>query len=537
MERLSYCVTAEDGTSIPFDLYCDTPPRTTLLIVCPGFWQSKQSPIMQRMAWALAERADVVCIDFRGHGASRAWYTFSAKEHLDLEAVLSWAKARYAHLALIGCSLGGAIALNAAARVGGVRAIITLGTPAAFEAVEFRWWHPEAIRSGLRSLGPGTGTRPAWPWMRKLRPVDSVAALAGTPLFFIHGTDDPIVSSRHSERLYAAAKDPKRLELIEGGGHAEHLFRQTPGRLLALIGEWLTQTLDAKQPPPQVTRVHGYLTVRPGMELFYQRWTVREQASARPLVIVHGGGEHSGRYDALATRLAGAGFAVWAYDLEGHGRSPGVRGHVRRMEDYTGSVGAVIAEAARVHGGQAPILFGHSLGGLIATCYAAATPGTIAALALSSPLWGLALRVPWWKRLVAHLISPIWPSLTLPRSVGGQPLISHDPEIVRRYLTDPLMHYVASARLYTELQHTIAALPSLLPRITVPTLVQQAGDDAIASAEAVRRQFPLLGASRKTLRIYEGFYHEIFNEVGKEQVIGDLLQWLKTIEYTQPNLL
>lgn len=269
-------------------------------------------------------------------------------------------------------------------------------------------------------------------------------------------------------------------------------------------------------------RLSGTLPVRPGTALFYQRWA----GGQAPLVIVHGGGEHSGRYEALSAHLAALGFAVWAFDLEGHGRSPGARGHVRRFSHLVESAHAVIAEATRAAGGRRPVLFGHSLGGLIATHCAASTPASIAALALSSPLWGLALAVPRWKRLAARALSPVWPSLAMRRSTSRDPLISHDPDVVRRYLTDPLMHYVASARLYTEIQRALAALPGLLPRITAPTLVQQAGADAIASAEAVRRLFPLVGASRKALRVYDGYFHEIYNELGKERVVADLEQWL-----------
>lgn len=525
MERFAHTVTTRDGAQVPFHLYAEA-GRDAVMVICPGFFKSKEAPIFQRLACTVAGECDVICLDFRGHGRSKQLFTFSAHEWKDLDAVVEWARARYARIGLLGFSLGAATSIIMAARARGVETVITVSAPSAFEHIEFQWWTPQAIRTGLRGLEPGAGCRPALPWSEKPRPIDVVERLSPIPLLLIHGTHDPIVSHRHSERLYARASTPKRLELIEGGGHAEELYRRAPGRFFSLVQEWIRSTLLLQDPGTRTDQqACGYVEVRPECSLYYQRWG---QAAARaPLVIAHGAGEHSGRYAETAERLAQAGWTVWAFDLEGHGRSPGVRGHIRRFDDYLADLASCIRFVSQQHGGAPPVLLGHSLGGMISTHYAAAHGQTIRALVLSSPLWGLRARIPLWKHVLAYALSGVWPSVTLRRPRTLEIVISHDEEVKRRYLTDPLMHFVASARFYVEMRRAEALLPQTLPRVSVPVLVLQAGDDRIASAKAVERLFPLIGTSDKRLIIYDGYYHEVLNEVGRERVVQDLLAWLQ----------
>jgi len=265
--------------------------------------------------------------------------------------------------------------------------------------------------------------------------------------------------------------------------------------------------------------------------LFCRRW---EAAEAREtIVLVHGGGEHSGRYEATAGRLNQAGYSVIAPDLRGHGRSSGRRGHIQGFDEYVDDLHEVIqAEVPSAAGST--VLLGHSLGGLVCTSYAAAHPGTIRSLALTSPLWGLTVPVPAWKHAVACALSGCWPSLSMRRTTSSGQLLSHDPQVATRYLSDPLVHFQVSCRLYTEIRSQLARLPETLPKLTMPVLVLQAGDDRVVSAEATRRLFPLVGASRKRLIMYDGYYHEILNEVDRERVIQDLVRWLRNPEEPSP---
>lgn len=251
----SHEVTSNDGVTISIDSYHHA-ERQNAVIICPGFFQSKETATFQRMSRALAEAYDVLAMDFRGHGRSSGLYTFSAREGADLDAVLRWAAERYPCIGVIGFSLGGAIAMNTLARPGNhegragarhpmaVRTLVAVSAPSSFEEIEFKFWTPEAMRTGLQGLEPGAGCRPGNPLLPKERPIDSIRLCQGIPTLFIHGTRDVIVGVQHSHRLYAAAAEPKRLEIVEGGSHAHALFRDDPQQFTKLVLSWLAQTLS-----------------------------------------------------------------------------------------------------------------------------------------------------------------------------------------------------------------------------------------------------------------------------------------------------
>jgi alpha-beta hydrolase superfamily lysophospholipase len=256
-----------------------------------------------------------------------------------------------------------------------------------------------------------------------------------------------------------------------------------------------------------------------------RQWPV--PSAQKTIVLVHGGGEHSGRYEETAKRLNQESFSVIAPDLRGHGKSPGQRGHVLRFEEYLEDVAACLARDVPADQ-RPPILLGHSLGGLVCTYYAIAHPQTIRCLVLSSPLWGLNVPVSAWKHAVACGLSGLWPSFAMRRPVHAGEVLSHDPQVKASYLNDPLVHFTVSCRFYTEMRHRQEQLPTVLPQLSVPVLILQASEDRIASAEATRRLFPLVGSAQKRLIVYDGFYHEILNEVEKERVIQDLVAWLRS---------
>ena len=241
--------------------------------------------------------------------------------------------------------------------------------------------------------------------------------------------------------------------------------------------------LDGTAGSEELQHADGFFEVHQGLSLYYQQWTT---ANVRlPLVIVHGGGDHSGRHVETARRLVRAGYAIYAFDLPGHGKSPGKRGHIRCFEEYIASVRVFVEKVSRQYSGQRPILLGHSLGGLISTYYAIKHQETIRCLILSSPLWGFNFRIPLWKRILAYCLLPIWPSLTMDRPRVGEDVLSHDPRVTVLYRSDPLVHPKASVRLYAELQRKFKELPFVLPQLKIPILILQAGADQVASPKAV----------------------------------------------------
>ena len=294
MESSVHQVITEDHVTIALSLY-QLAGRDTVLIVCPGFFQSNQTATFRHLCQDLAEKRDVIGMDFRGHGRSGGWFTFSALEWKDLEAVVRFARTRYARIIILGFSLGAVSVINFAAKDSrlihppspeaptmdgeegearvllrsradkatakqntasqrfrptglqegvtgmpmGLHKLIAVSAPISFEEIEFKFWTPEAMQTGMRGLEKGSGCRPGNLWQEKDRPIDHIKTIAPIPILFIHGTHDPIVSHHHSERLYESAGEPKRLVLIEGGGHAEELYRRSPERFLSLIQEWL----------------------------------------------------------------------------------------------------------------------------------------------------------------------------------------------------------------------------------------------------------------------------------------------------------
>ena len=220
------------------------PSGTGVVVICPGFFQSAQTPTFQQLADALADAQDILTLDFRGHGRSKGFYTFSAKETYDLEAVLDWARSRYRSIGLLGFSLGGAVAINMAGRrPGWVQSLVAVSAPCAFEEMELKFWVPRSLKTNMQGFERGAGCRPGNPLLGKERPIQSVGKLRQVSTLFVHGELDTIISPQHSRRLYEAAPEPKRLAIIPEGGHAEALFRETPRQFVQLINGWYAATL------------------------------------------------------------------------------------------------------------------------------------------------------------------------------------------------------------------------------------------------------------------------------------------------------
>lgn len=276
------------------------------------------------------------------------------------------------------------------------------------------------------------------------------------------------------------------------------------------------------------THREGPIASRDGTALQYEQWLPGAQAWTS-LVIVPGRGEHTGRYAATAEAFAAEGVIVWAVDLRGQGRSAGRRGHVQSLRDVLQDVEAALALAAQAIPHQRPVLLGHSMGGLIALHYAVEHPAALAGLIVSSPLCGLSAPVAAWEAWVAsRVFNRWWPTFTFHRTKRDAQFLSHDPRIKALFLNDPLVHFRVTARLFMELTHAMNRLPLLVQQLTVPTLVLQAGDDHVVSAEATRHVFEAIGAPDKQLILYDGFYHELFNEVEAARVVCDVVGWLRT---------
>lgn len=259
--------------------------------------------------------------------------------------------------------------------------------------------------------------------------------------------------------------------------------------------------------------------------VFYRHWPA--SGSCRGVILLaHGLGEHSGRYQGFADFFCARGIAVVAPDHIGHGHSPGRRAHTGSFAEFLQPLLQLRALIDQWYPSSPCFLLGHSLGGLIAARLLLDAQGQFAGAALSAP--ALAVAEPpsplllWINRVLAR----IWPTLGMLKLDASQ--VSRDPEVVAAYEADPLVHHgKVSARLVAELFATMKEVNTRRAEITLPLLLMH-GEADVMTAPAGSRGFSAgVGSADVTLRLYPGLYHEIFNEPERLQVLEDLDQWLQ----------
>jgi len=259
-------------------------------------------------------------------------------------------------------------------------------------------------------------------------------------------------------------------------------------------------------------------------------------AGPRTLLVVHGMGEHSGRYLHFPYYLGNSVDAVYAYDHRGHGRSEGLQGHIDQFDAFTEDLKLGIRrldERLKNRFGKSEIhLFAHSLGGLIALqALFSDSKLPIESVALSAPLLGIRVEVPFVKKFAAVTLSRLWGSLQLLSEVNAR-YLSHDQEVVQAYLKDRLVHKKVTPRMFTEMT---AAMENARKREIgweYPVLMQLPEEDQVTNSETAIHFFRALKHRDKLLKTYPGFFHESFNEVRKELPFEDLQKWLNQHQKT-----
>jgi alpha-beta hydrolase superfamily lysophospholipase len=240
------------------------------------------------------------------------------------------------------------------------------------------------------------------------------------------------------------------------------------------------------------------------------------------IVIMHGLGEHSGRYRQLAHKLNEAGWSVRCYDHRGHGRSQGARGDIPTGSPMLQDA-QIVVEDFTARTGFRPFLLGHSMGGLFAAHFALSARAPLRGLILSSP--GLAIRITPLQLHLLKVMRAIAPGLGLPNGLQTR-YLSHDPRVEAAYKADPLVHGKISARLLSSMLESIAFCASHAASLALPALLLVSGDDHLVDATGSERFFAQLPAGRATLIKYDALYHEIFNETSSTLPFDDLRNWL-----------
>jgi alpha-beta hydrolase superfamily lysophospholipase len=266
-------------------------------------------------------------------------------------------------------------------------------------------------------------------------------------------------------------------------------------------------------------------TASDGDNLAVQDWPLPEGLALRGVVVlVHGLGEHAGRYDHVARRLNQWGFAVRGYDQYGHGESGGVRGALpqsgRLLDDL---VDIVDSTRARMDDETPLILLGHSMGGLVARCFVAQNRRRIDGLVLSSPALDPGLNS--FQRMLLAIMPKLAPNFTVGNGLDAN-FISHDPEVVAAYSNDPRVHDRVSGRLARFIADGGPYVLSRAPKWKVPTLLMYAGADHLVNPRGSREFAAQAPQERVTVRCFDELFHEIFNEPDAEPVFDTLRQWL-----------
>ncbi|MCG9911449.1 MAG: lysophospholipase [Flavobacteriales bacterium] len=253
-----------------------------------------------------------------------------------------------------------------------------------------------------------------------------------------------------------------------------------------------------------------------------------EQSVENPkavICLVHGMGEHCGRYGHVADFFNARGFSVIGFDQRGHGRSEGKRGHTPSYELLMESVNMLIKTAAEKYPGVPLILYGHSMGGNLVLNYAWRDGTGIKAVVGSSPYLTLAFDPPKWKTGLASLVKNILPGLQQPTGLDTA-MLSHDIEVVKAYEADPLVHDQISTSFFFNVHTAGPEAIAHAADIKVPALVFHGTGDKITSHEGTRK-FAENSNGKAELKLWEGLYHETHNEPEKNQVLGFVADWME----------
>jgi alpha-beta hydrolase superfamily lysophospholipase len=281
----------------------------------------------------------------------------------------------------------------------------------------------------------------------------------------------------------------------------------------------------ASAPVVGVQHTEGTFVGEKGVRLYEQTW--RPDSSPRAaLIIVHGLKDHSGRYARLGEQLARRGFAVHAFDLRGHGNSEGARVWVDEFDDYLGDLDRFVARVRAREGGRPLFLFGHSMGGAIVTLYVTTLQARVDGVVLSGPALKRGSDVSSFLVGTTKLLAGVLPRLAVLRLANEN--FSRDPHAVAELADDPLVYQGAGpARTAAELLRAIERIQKHLEDVVQPVLVLHGTADKLTNPEGSRELVERARSSDKTLRLYEGLYHDLLHEPERERIAADLCDWLE----------
>jgi len=261
-----------------------------------------------------------------------------------------------------------------------------------------------------------------------------------------------------------------------------------------------------------------------GLDMYGRGWVPQGQPKA-VIVLVHGHGEHVGRYEHVAAALVEKGYALFGFDLRGHGKSGGPRGHTPSYDALMDDISAFFKQVDERYANLPRFLYGHSLGGNLVLNYALRRKPDLHGVIATGPWLELAFQPPAAQVRLGRLMNGIAPGFTQHSKLDTAGL-SHDQTVVSAYQNDPLVHDKISARLFVAIYESGLWALEHAAEFPLPLLLMHGAADPITSAKA-SREFAERAGDKVTLKVWDGLYHEIHNEPEKAQVFKVMLDWLE----------
>jgi alpha-beta hydrolase superfamily lysophospholipase len=272
--------------------------------------------------------------------------------------------------------------------------------------------------------------------------------------------------------------------------------------------------------------VTGYLKSNDQTPLFYRYYEVENQRAT--VILIHGFGEHSGRYAHIVDRLRKERLSVFCIDFRGHGHSKGKRGDVERFQLYEEDVKAAIKF---IQNKQPPstklFILAHSMGALVCLRLISKMSNTIDGLVLSCPLFSLKMPIPAWKKCATTMLAKFLPNFKINSSIKGEQLTT-DQAMAKNYDIDPLVLRKVSVRAVTQIIAGYQHMDTLAPVIKHPFFMQVAGRDPVVDSEAARAWFAQINNKDASLKYYPNALHEIYNERDRDEAIDDFIAWFNS---------
>jgi len=260
-----------------------------------------------------------------------------------------------------------------------------------------------------------------------------------------------------------------------------------------------------------------------GLEMYSRGWAPQGKPKAA-LALVHGHGEHIGRFEHVGAALTAKGYALLGFDLRGHGKSDGGRGHTPTYDALMDDIGAFLAQVDGRYAGLPRFLYGHSMGGNLVLNYALRRKPDLRGVIATSPWLKLPFEPPAVKVTLGRLMNGLAPGFTQSSNLDTSGL-SHDLAVVTAYDHDPLVHDKISARLFVSISESGLWALEHAAEFPLPLLLMHGSADPITSAEA-SKQFAEGAGAKVTWKLWDGLYHELHNEPGKAEVFKVMLDWL-----------